>query len=97
MRSLEEIESILSAHKDRLGKKYKTKEIAIFGSFVRGEQKKASDIDILVEFYDVPDLLKLIECENYLEKILGIKVDLVRKEAIRKELRDQILREAIPI
>ncbi len=93
MRTLKEIQSILSAHKDKINKKYKTKEIGIFGSFVRGEQEKTSDIDIVVEFYEVPDLLKFIELESYLEEILGIKVDLVRKQAIRKELKEKILME----
>jgi hypothetical protein len=47
-------------------------EIGIFRSFVRGEQKKRSDIDILVEFdqRNIPGLLKFIEVERYLEKIL---------------------------
>ncbi len=69
----------------------------IFGSYVRGEQKKGSDVDIPVDFYEVPDLLKFIEIERYLEEVLGIKVDLVPKPALRTELRDSILMDAIEI
>ena len=50
MRKLEEIKSILALHKQELRREYRVKEIGIFGSYVRGEQKKRSDVDILVEF-----------------------------------------------
>ena len=96
-KSLEEINAILKEHKEELYKKYKVKEIGIFGSFVRGEQKKRSDIDILVEFEEVPDLLKFIEIERYLERLLKKKIDLVRKKALRPELKDIILREVVYI
>ena len=94
MKSLEEIETILRAHKDELREKYRIKELGLFGSVVRGEHKRGSDVDILVDFDQAPDLLKFCEVEIYLEKILRQKVDLVRKPALRPELRDQILSEA---
>jgi len=97
MKTLEEIKKILSKHKTELAVKYKIKEISIFGSYVRGEQKKRSDIDIFVDFYEVPDLFKFIEIEEFLENILDIKVDLVRKPVLRIELRDKILSEAVEI
>ncbi|MEW6380673.1 MAG: nucleotidyltransferase family protein [bacterium] len=71
------------------------REIGIFGSYARGEQKKRSDVDILVEFDEVPDLFKFIELERYLEKLLKVKVDLVRKKAIWPELKDLILKEVV--
>ncbi|MCD6542143.1 MAG: nucleotidyltransferase family protein [Thermoplasmata archaeon] len=92
---LEEIQKILAKHKKELYERYKIKEIGIFGSFVRGEEKEGSDIDILVEFEEVPGLIKFIEIEEYLSKLLGRKVDLVRKPAIRKELRHRILKEVV--
>lgn len=95
--SLKEIKEILIEHKEELYKKYSVKEIGLFGSFVRGEQKKRSDIDILVEFEEVPGLLKFIELELYLEKLLRKKVDLVRKKALNPELKDIILRETVYI
>jgi predicted nucleotidyltransferase len=95
MKSLEEIKRILQQHKEELRAKYKVEEIGVFGSYVRGQQKKRSDIDILVEFEVVPGLLKFIELEDYLSKLLGIKVDLVRKSSIREELRDTILQEVV--
>jgi predicted nucleotidyltransferase len=95
MKRLEEIKSILQQHKEELRAKYKVKEIGVFGSYVRGQQKKQSDIDILVEFEVVPGLLKFIELEDYLSELLGVKVDLVRKSSIREELRDRILQEVV--
>jgi len=97
MRTLNEIKKILFLHKKELEERYGIKEIRIFGSYVRNEQKKRSDVDILVDFYEVPDLFKFIEIEAYLEKLLGVKVDLVRKLVLRLELRDKILKEAIEI
>ena len=97
MQSIKEINEVLRKHKEELYKKYKVKEIGIFGSFIRGEQRKRSDIDILVEFEEVPDLLKFIEMERYLGRLLKKKVDLVRKKALRPELRDIILEEVVYI
>jgi len=95
MMDIKEIEEIISKHKKELYEKYKIKEIGIFGSFVRGENKKESDVDIVVEFEEVPGLIKFIEIEEYLSKLLGRKVDLVRKPAIREELKDKILEEVV--
>ena len=97
MKTLHEIKTILSIHKEELAKKYNVKEIGIFGSFVRDEHKKRSDVDVLVDFIDLPDIFLLIDLEDYLKSILKTKVDLVRKGAIRPELRDIISREVVYI
>jgi uncharacterized protein len=97
--TLEEVKKILKDHKAEVSQKYRVAEIGVFGSFVRGEQRNRSDIDILVEFEprNIPGLLKLIEMEIYLEKLLRKKVDLVRKGGIRPELRKIILKEVVYI
>ena len=59
--------------------------IGIFGSFARGDNKKGSDIDILVEFKESPTLLTLIKLENDLSEILGIKVDLITTGALKNK------------
>ena len=61
-------------------------KVGIFGSFARGDNKKGSDIDILVEFKESPSLLTLIKLENDLSEILGIKVDLVTTGALKNTL-----------
>ncbi len=99
MKTIDEIKEILEEHKEEVSQKYKVREIGIFGSFVRGEQKKRSDIDILVEFADkdIPGLLKLSEMERYLQRLLKKKVDLVIKSGIRPELKKGILKEVVYI
>ena len=97
MNSLKGINEILKAHKEDLYQKYSVVEIGVFGSIVRGEQKKRSDIDILVAFEKVPDLLKFIELERYLGKLLRKRVDLVEKTALRPRLKEMILREVVYI
>jgi uncharacterized protein len=94
---LNSINNKLKILKEHLKEKYKISEIGIFGSYARGEQNSASDIDILVSFDEIPSLLKFIEIENYLSDELNIKTDLVRKEALRKELSNQILSEVLYI
>jgi uncharacterized protein len=97
MKTLDEIKKILTKHKEEVQQEYKVSELGIFGSFVRGEQKKRSDIDILVEYSELPDLLKLIELENRLQKLLKRKVDLIEKSGIRTELKERILKEVVYI
>lgn len=68
--------------------------LSVFGSFVRDEQNRRSDLDVLVEFYAAPDLLEFIRLENHLSDTLGVKVDLVMKDALKLRIRDGVLREA---
>ena len=91
------IENILRKHKQELKKRFKLKEIGIFGSFVRDEQKKRSDIDILVEFKKPIGLFEFMDLEEYLMKILGAKVDLVSKKALKPRIGRHILQEVIYI
>ena len=76
---------------------YKAKDIGLFGSFVRGEQSESSDIDVLVEFEEGADLFDLVGLGQYLEEVLQRKVDVVPKRAIRPELRESILQEAVSV
>ncbi len=95
MKTLDEIQKILKQQKEFLRKKYKIKEIGIFGSYVRGEQSYTSDIDILVEFEEIPSLLKFVKLENYLSEVLGVKVDLVEKKALKPRIGKHILQEVV--
>jgi len=93
--SIDEIKKKLSEHKEELQKKYKIREIGLFGSFVKNEQNTKSDIDILVKFEVTPTLLKFISLENCLSDLLGIKVDLVMKRALKPTIGKTILEEVI--
>ena len=93
VKNLEEIKEILSAYKEQLRERFGVKEIGIFGSYVRGEQRVDSDIDILVELERPIDFFLFIELEEFLSKILQSKVDLVIKKALKPQIKEFILKE----
>ena len=97
MKTLKEIEKILKENKAILAKRFKVKEIGIFGSYVRGEQKEKSDVDILVSFYEPISLFEFMDMEEFLTQILGVKVDLVSKKALKPRIGKYILEEVIYI
>ena len=74
-------------------KRYDVKRAAIFGSFVRGEQREDSDIDILVEFEGKKSLLDLVGLKIKLEEVLGRNVDVLTYNSLHPLLRDRILQE----
>jgi uncharacterized protein len=89
-----EIKNIILSHL----KEFDPLKIGIFGSFARGDNKKGSDIDILVEFKKSPTLLTLIKLENDLSDILGIKVDLITTGALKnKRIKRSIKKDLIKI
>ena len=90
----ENIQKILKKNKPILKERFKVKEIGIFGSYIRGEATEKSDIDILVEFY-APIGWEFIDLKEFLEKILGRKVDLVTKKALKPQMKENILKEVI--
>ena len=77
----------------RLLKDRGVRKIAVFGSYVRGEEKPESDIDIIVEFTDRKSLLELVRIERELSEVLGIKVDLLTEKSISPYLIDAIKSE----
>lgn len=83
--------------KPELASHYHVKRIGLFGSFVRGDQKPASDVDILVEFSQPIGLFKFLELEERLETLLGMKVDLVSRKALKPRIGRRILNEVILI
>ncbi len=96
-RSLDEIKQILRQSMPEIKDRYKVKSLGIFGSYVRGEAKKSSDLDILVEFNQAPSLLEFIKMEDDLSDKLGIKVDLVMKKALRPHIGQHVLEEVVPV
>lgn len=76
-----------------LEEEYNVTYMGIFGSYVRGEQESGSDLDILVEFSRPPTIFKFVHLENYLSDSLGVKVDLVMKDALKPNIGKDILDE----
>lgn len=77
--------------------KYKIKRAGLFGSYTRGEQRKNSDIDILIQPTKDMSLLDLSELKIELEKILGKRVDLVSYKYIHPYLKNKILKSEVEI
>lgn len=90
MKSRFEIENKLRELKPVLHTKYFVDKIGYFGSYSRNEQNKESDIDILVSFIK-PLGWEFFDLQELLEKELKLKVDLISKKALKKQLRQIIL------
>lgn len=92
MRAIE----ILKRHEDAIRERYHVKRIGVFGSFARSEEKEGSDVDVLIELeeeYETFD--NYMDLKFYLEDLFGRKVDLVTTDALRPQLKDDILREVV--
>lgn len=97
MNSLEEIKRILELNKLSLEREFRVREIGIFGSYVRGEQRDKSDLDILVDFNKPISFFTFLALEDRLEALLGVKIDLVSKKALKPNIGKNILQEVVPI
>ena len=95
--STDEIAEILGNLKVEARLRFKAEIKGIFGSYVRGQQREGSDLDVLVEFDEGANLLHLVGLAEFLEEKLHLKVDVVPESALRKEIKDSILREKVPV
>jgi predicted nucleotidyltransferase len=80
-----------------LRERYGVDTLGVFGSYVRGEQRGGSDLDLLVEFERVPTLLEFVDLQYHLSDVLGIKVDLVMKKTLKPVIGRRILEEVVPV
>ncbi len=80
-----------------LARQCRAYKVAVFGSIVRGEMREDSDIDFLVDFESTYSLLDMARMLNGLEDMLGCKVDVVPRSALKEELKPYILKEAQPL
>lgn len=97
MKTLQEIISILKDHKRELEEKYGVIDIEVFGSYARGEAGESSDVDILVEFKEPVGLLTIAKLQIELSELLGVEVDLIPKNSLRKELWEHVSKEAVKV
>ena len=87
---------ILKEHEILIKEKFGVKRIGIFGSFVRGEEKAGSDIDVLVEFDETKTTFdNYMDLKFYLEDLFIREVDLVIESSIKPRLKDNIMREVV--
>lgn len=93
MNEVEQLMEKLREYMPLLRKKYNVKTLGIFGSYIRDEQTKKSDLDILVDFEKPIGLLDLVGLEMELSELLGKKVDLVLKSVLKPRIGKHILEE----
>ena len=91
----DEILEILRAHRDELRRRFGVKSLAVFGSVARGEARPDSDVDILVEFEGRATFDRYMGLKFFLEDLLGRRVDLVTRKALKPRMRPYVEREAI--
>jgi len=95
--TLEEIQRTLKGKLPMLKSQYRVKSLGIFGSYVRKANKAGSDLDLLVEFDRAPTMFEFVRLERQLTGMIGIKVDLVMKSALKPEIGKHILAEVISV
>ncbi len=96
-KNLEELLAKIRELLPTLREQYHVRTLEVFGSFVRGEEKGNSDLDLLVTFDETPTLFRFVALENRLSDVLGVKVDLVMKDSLKPFIGKFILEEARPI
>jgi predicted nucleotidyltransferase len=97
MATLDEVREIIRQHNGILSERFGVSVVGIFGSYVRGDERAGSDIDLLAEILKPISLLELVGAELYLSEVLKLKVDLVPKRSLREELKETILKEAVAV
>jgi len=93
--SRQNILNILAEHRSEIELRFGVASLSLFGSVARDEASAESDVDILVTFVQVPGIFGFLELKEYLENLLQCSVDLVTKNALKKQFREQILQEAL--
>ena len=81
----------------QIAKSYGAKNIRVFGSVARGESKKKSDVDSLVDLDSDRNLFDLGGLQMDLQELLGCKVDVVTEGCLREKIRSKIKKEAVSL
>ena len=92
--------SVLDMPVDRIAdilRAHSVTRAAFFGSFARGAANEQSDVDMLIEFAGAASLLQVADLELELSDLLGRSVEIVTYRALNPRIRDQVLREQVPI
>jgi len=93
----EGLRTVLQSQAEEIRTRFHVRSLSVFGSAVKGLAATESDIDILVQFSKTPGMFDFLRLKQYLEDLLGKPVDLVTEGALKKQLREEILREAVRV
>lgn len=95
--SKNELIDVFKLHKTDLFNHYPIIKLGLFGSWMRNTQNKDSDVDALIELSEPITMFQFIDIQEYLEKLIGYKVDLVTINALRPEIKKRIISEVVYI
>lgn len=93
--SLSYYAEILQSHLPDLKRQFGVKSLGLFGSYVRGQQRSSSDLDVLVNFDELPSLVEFINLEDRLSELTGLEVDLVMEDGLKPNIDKRILKEVV--
>jgi uncharacterized protein len=96
-RQVEHFIGVLRPALPELRERFGVTSLELFGSYVRGEQRSDSDLDILVTFDRIPTLFELVHLADELSDLIGVNVDLVPKRGLRPGIGGRIVAEAVPV
>ncbi|MCC6124999.1 MAG: nucleotidyltransferase family protein [Pirellulales bacterium] len=88
---------IVSKNADEIRRRFRLRELALFGSVARREESPSSDVDVLVTFEGAADFDRFMELKFFLQNLLDRKVDLITRKALRPELRSRIEEELVHV
>jgi uncharacterized protein len=94
---VERFRALLREHLPDLRRRYGVQTLSLFGSYVRGEQRPQSDLDVLVEFAETPGLFAYVDLQDTLSELLGIRVDLVMRSALKPRIARHVLQEVVAV
>ena len=94
---IEDIFELLSQQLTDLRERFSVESLDVFGSVGRGAAGPTSDVDILVRYRVSPGMFAFLDLKMYLEGVIGRPVDLVTEGALKEELRNKILQEAVRV
>jgi len=97
IKNIKQIQNMLQELQNEIRSAYKAEITGIFGSYVRGDQKEKSDLDVLVNFYEGATIFDFIALADYLEEKLDLKVDIVSERAVREETKEEIYKELLQL
>ncbi|MCD6527770.1 MAG: nucleotidyltransferase family protein [Desulfuromonas sp.] len=87
----------LSVHLGEIKHRFSVESLSVFGSMARDEAGPDSDLDILIVYKETPGIFAFLELKDYLEKTVNRPVDLVTDKALKEQLRDSIMQEAVRV
>jgi uncharacterized protein len=90
-------QAVLRRELPALAEQYHVASLGLFGSYLRGEQRADSDLDVLATFDEVPSLFQIVSLANHLTDLLGVKVDLVLRDSLKPHIGQNILRQVVAV